>query len=95
MPARRVLTIVVLAALSLVLAACGSGGGSDARSGGSTLSGAALVRTGLLGFVAIDSDTGSAQWQQLDELAKKFPGRDKALARIERAFTKQDRKSVV
>jgi predicted small secreted protein len=88
-PARRVLTIVVLAALSLVLAACGSGGGSDARSGGSTLSGAALVRTGLLGFVAIDSDTGSAQWQQLDELAKKFPGRDKAIAHIEDELTKE------
>jgi hypothetical protein len=88
-PARRVLTIVVLAALSLVLAACGSGGGSDARSGGSTPSGAALVRTGLLGFVAIDSDTGSDQWQQLDELAKKFPGRDKAIAHIEDELTKE------
>jgi uncharacterized protein DUF3352 len=88
-PARRVLTIVVLAALSLVLAACGSGGGSDARSGGSTPSGAALVRTGLLGFVAIDSDTGSDQWQQLDELAKKFPGRDEAIAHVEDGLTKK------
>jgi len=88
-PARRVLTIVVLAALSLVLAACGSGGRSDARSGGSTPSGAALVRTGLLGFVAIDSDTGSDQWKQLDELAKKFPGRDKAIAHIEDELAKK------
>jgi hypothetical protein len=72
----------------LVLAACGSGGGNRAFSGGSTPSGAALVRTGLFAFVSIDSDTGSGQWQQLDDLAHKFPGRDKAIAHLNAELTK-------
>jgi uncharacterized protein DUF3352 len=88
-PARRVLTFAVLAAFSLVLAACGSGGGNDASSGGSTASGAALVRTGLLAFVAIDSDTGSGQWQQFDDLAHTFPGRDKTIAKLKSELAKE------
>lgn len=87
-PARPAFTVAVLAALSLVLAACGSGGGNSAFSGGSTPSGAALVRTGLFAFVSIDSDTGSGQWQQLDDLAHKFPGRDKAIAQFKGELTK-------
>jgi hypothetical protein len=87
-PARPAFTVAVLAALSLVLAACGSGGGNSAFSGGSTPSGAALVRTGLFAFVSIDSDTGSGQWQQLDDLAHKFPGRDKAMAQFKGELTK-------
>jgi len=85
-PARPAFTVAVLAALSLVLAACG--GGNRAFSGSSTPSGAALVRTGLFAFVSIDSDTGSGQWQQLDDLAHKFPGRDKAIAQFKGDLTK-------
>jgi hypothetical protein len=87
--ARRAFTVAALAALSLVLAACGSGEGNRASSGGSTPSGAALVRTGLLAFVSIDSDTGSGQWQQLDDLAHKFPGREKAIAHLNAELTKE------
>jgi hypothetical protein len=48
-----------------------------------------MVRAGVVGFVAIDSDTGSDQWQQLDELAQRFPGRDKAIAHFEDELTKE------
>jgi hypothetical protein len=41
-----------------------------------------MVRAGVLAFVSLDSDTGSDQWQQLDKLAQKFPGRDKAVAQL-------------
>ena len=84
----RTLIAAVLTALSLVLAACGGGGGTGAGRG-STQSGAAVVRAGVLAFVSVDSDLGSAQWQQLGELARKFPGRDKAVAQLEQALSKQ------
>jgi hypothetical protein len=84
----RTLIAAALTALSLVLAACGGGGGIGAGRS-STHSGAPLVRAGVLAFVSVDSDLGSAQWQQLDELAQKFPGRDKAVAQLEQALSKQ------
>jgi hypothetical protein len=85
--ARRALTAAVLAALSLLLAACGAGGSSSAG-GGLTGSGAGMVRAGVLAFVAVDSDLGSGQWKQLDDLAQKFPGRDEAVAKIEQSLSK-------
>jgi hypothetical protein len=87
-PTRRPFVAVVLTAFSLLLAACG-GGESSGAGEGSSPSGAAMVRAGLLAFVSIDSDLGSSQWQQVDKLAQKFPGRDKALARINQAFSKE------
>src|SRR4051794_35857487 len=78
----RRLRLAVLAPLAaLALAAAGCGGG--AKSGSSTSSGASLVRAGAIAYVTIDSDTGSDQWKQLDALAKKFPGRDLAIAALE------------
>jgi hypothetical protein len=87
-PTRRTLIAAGLTTLSLLLAACGGGGGGGAE-GGSSPSGAAMVRAGVLAFVSIDSDLGSSQWQQLDELAQRFPGRDKAIRQIERALSKE------
>jgi hypothetical protein len=87
-PIRRVFITAVLATLCLLLAACGGGPGTGA-SLGSTPSGAALVRAGVLAFVSVDSDLGSGQWRQLDQLAQKFPGRDRAVAQLERALSKQ------
>jgi hypothetical protein len=86
-PARRVLTIVVLAAFSLVLAACGSGS-SSSSSGGSPPAGASLVRSDLLAFVAVDSDLGSDQWQQFDKLWQKFPSHDSWVQQLEQSFAK-------
>jgi hypothetical protein len=86
-PLVRFLLPVVL--LAVLVAGCG-GGSSNTSAGGSSIpAGADLVRGGLVAFVAVDSDTGSDQWQQLDKLAKKFPGRDKAIAHFEQELTKE------
>jgi hypothetical protein len=77
--APRFLTAALLATLALGLSGCGGGAATTSASGES---GSKLVRADALAFVAIDSDLGSSQWQQLDELSKKFPGRDKALAQL-------------
>jgi Protein of unknown function (DUF3352) len=87
-PTRRVFIAAVLTTLSLLLAACGEGGSTRAGSR-STPAGAAMVRSGVLAFVSVDSDLGSDQWQQLDELAQKFPGRDEAIAKLERPLTEK------
>ena len=85
---RRTLQLVLLALLSALVAGCG---GSDTGTGGgsSIPSGASLVRAGVVAFVSIDSDTGSAQWQQVDELSQKFPGRDKAISRLKQSLSKE------
>ena len=85
---RRVRLLLPVLLLASLVAGCG-GGTSNTSAGSFIPAGASVVRSGLAGFVAIDSDTGSDQWQQLDELAKKFPGRDKAIAHIEDELTKE------
>src|SRR5215211_5427657 len=85
---RRFLPALLLVLFGLVVAACGSKA-TTGSGGGSTPEGAELVRAGIVAFVTVDSDTGSSQWQQLDKLAQKFPGRDRALEQIKEAFTKE------
>ena len=80
---RRLLPFLVLAAL---LAGCGSGS-KTSSTGSSVPAGASVVRTGVVAFVSVDSDTGSSQWQQLDRLAQKFPGRDNLVAQLEQKLT--------
>ena len=82
----KALPIALLAALAVALSGCGSTG---TKASSSSESGARLVQPGVVAFVSVNSDLESSQWKQLDQLAKKFPGRDKALLRIEQAFTKQ------
>ena len=79
----RFLTAALLATLAVGLAGCGGGSATTSASGES---GSKLVRSDALAFVAIDSDLGSSQWQQLDELSKKFPGRSKALAQLKQGL---------
>lgn len=86
---RRVLPIALLVLLALPAAACGDKTSSNVARGGSTPAGASMVRAGVVAFVSVDSDLGSSQWQQLDELSQKFPGRDKALARLQAEFSKK------
>jgi Protein of unknown function (DUF3352) len=77
--------ILGLIALALVAAGCGG----STKAGSSPSSGATMVRSGALAYLAIDSDTGSDQWKQLDALAKKFPGRDLAIAGLEARLGQQ------
>src|SRR5689334_2958426 len=82
---RRLLPFLALAAL---LAGCGSSTKSSST-GGSIPAGASEVRAGALAFVSVNSDLGSAQWQQLDDLAQKFPGRDHAVAQLKQELTQE------
>ena len=82
---RRLLPFLAVAAL---LAGCGSAS-KTSSSGSSIPAGASIVRTGVVAFVSIDSDTGSSQWQQLNELARKFPGRDDAISKLKQKLTEQ------
>jgi Protein of unknown function (DUF3352) len=80
---RRLLPFLVLASL---VAGCGSAA-KTSSTGGSIPAGARIVRTGVVAFVSVDSDTGSSQWQQLDKLAQKFPGRGNLVAQLEQKLT--------
>jgi hypothetical protein len=82
--AHRTSIAVLLAGLVLLLAA-GCGGLSGTAS---SPDGARLVGSNVLAFVSIDTDLGSDQWQQVDDLSKKFPGRDTAVEQIKQAFAK-------
>jgi hypothetical protein len=82
---RRLLPFLALAAL---LAGCGSAA-KTSSSGGSVPAGASVVRAGVVAFVAVDSETGSSQWKQLDELAQKFPGRDNLVAQLKQKISAQ------
>jgi hypothetical protein len=86
---RRILLLVFPALVAGLVAGCGSGGSSSGTGGSSIPAGASLVRAGAVAFVSIDSDTGSGEWQQLDELAHKFPGRDRAIAQIKDELMKE------
>jgi uncharacterized protein DUF3352 len=84
--ATRALTALLLSFLTLLAAGCGGGGGG---AGVSTESAAGLIRAGALAFISFDSDLGSSQWQQVDELSKKFPGRAEALAEIKKSLAEE------
>ena len=83
MNARRLSFLGAGIAAALALAGCGG-----TKPGASDTSGASLVRADALVFLASDSDFGSSQWQQVDKLSKKFPGREKAIKQIERSLQK-------
>jgi hypothetical protein len=89
MPPRRYLSAFLLALIVLLAAGCGSKPTSPSTSGGSIPAGASVVGAGVVAFVSVDSDLGSSQWQQLDKLAQKFPGRDQAVAMVKQELTKQ------
>jgi uncharacterized protein DUF3352 len=84
-PAFRLIPLGVFAALAVAASGCGS---TTVQASSSSESGAKFVRSGALAFVALNTDLDSSQWQQLDDLAKKFPGRDKVLQRIDGALAK-------
>jgi Protein of unknown function (DUF3352) len=82
--------IQLMAAACLVAAlAVACGGKTSSQPGGIGESGAALVRSEALAYVAVDSDLGSGQWQQVDELLKKFPVRDRFLSELKKSLAEQ------
>src|SRR5438105_5184926 len=80
----RTLTLGLIASLALLAAGCGGGASTGSSSG----SGASLVRSDALAFISLDSDLGSSQWKQVNDLSKKFPGRDLALAQLQQSLSK-------
>ena len=82
----RRLYLLAVAALCAVVAGCG---GSTKPGSVSNESGATLVTSGALAYVAIDSDLSSDQWKQVDELLHKFPIRDRLIAELAKALDKQ------
>ena len=81
----RILALAPLAVLVLFAAGCGGA----QSTGSSAAPGAQLVRDDTLVFVSVNTDTSSSQWQQLDTLSQKFPGRDQAIAQLERSLAGQ------
>jgi hypothetical protein len=73
---------LLLVPLALLAAACG--GSSTSATGSGTASGAEVAPADAIGFVSIDTDDGSDQWQQADELLQKFPIREELLSWLQR-----------
>jgi Protein of unknown function (DUF3352) len=83
-PMRRLrpLLLAPVAALALLVAACGGSTTSTASGpGGSTIAPASASV-----FVSVDTDSGSAQWKQADAILKRFPARDKLIGAIEQGL---------
>ena len=72
----------LLCAVGLLVAGCGGGPAASSESG------ASLVRSDALAYVSVDTDLGSAQWKQLDDLSHRFPGRELAVSKLEQALAK-------
>jgi hypothetical protein len=86
MSSTRLFLIALLAALAVAAPGCGGGG----KSGASSESGASIVTGNALAFVSVDSELDSTQWGKVDDLSRKFPGRDKALADLKKKLAGQN-----
>jgi hypothetical protein len=64
---------------AVAVLAAGCGGTETAGRGG-----AGIVPAGVPAFVAVDSDPDSSQWKTIDQLASKFPDKQKAIASIKK-----------
>ncbi len=71
----------LLAVSALMLAGCG---GTTSPSSGA----ADFVPASVPLYVAIDTDLGSSQWKTMNELANKFPDKEKAINSIKQQLTK-------
>ena len=83
---RRVLP-AALTALALVAGGCGGGGGD----GGATAddSAAGLVPATVPVFVALETDLDSEQWNTLETLLDKFPGKERLLAQLRASLAEE------
>jgi hypothetical protein len=73
---------LLLAALAFVLAGCGGTTNPSSGAGDIVPASASL-------FVALNTDLGSSQWQTVDELASKFPDKQKAIDSINQQLLKK------
>jgi hypothetical protein len=85
----RRLRIVSACALVLVLAGCG-GSDSASVSGIGTESAATVAPASAAGYLAIDTDLESEQWQQAQALVDRFPGRERVYDWIEQELGEED-----
>mgnify|MGYP003694810893 CR=1 FL=1 len=83
----RALSIALLAALACAVSGCGSTG---TKASSSSESGAKLVRPGVVAFVTVEQRSRVEPVEAARRAGEEVPGRDKALARIEQAFAKQE-----
>jgi Protein of unknown function (DUF3352) len=79
---------LLLLPLALAVAACG--GGSTSATGTGTASGAEVTPADAVAFISLNTDDGSEQWQQADELLKKLPVRDKLLQSLEESLADEN-----
>jgi Protein of unknown function (DUF3352) len=82
----------VLAALvvALGLAGCGGGGGSGNASAVGADSAAAIAPAEAVLYASVNTDLDSEQWQRLEALLDRFPGRDKLVGTITDALRDED-----
>ncbi len=86
----RALLLSLLAALALAVAGCGgSEAGGSGAVGTQGLAGAELLPADTVVYAAIDSDLDSDQWQQVDELLQKFPGRERLISEIRKGLSSE------
>src|ERR671911_2897700 len=75
---------VALAAIvgALALAGCGGTGETGA-------SAAEVVRADAVGFLEVDADLGSEQWNQVQELLNRFPDRPQLIEKLNEELRKE------
>jgi hypothetical protein len=84
----RFAAAALLPVLTLVAAGCG-GGSKSKQSASGGRSGAEVFPASAVAYVAVNTDLGSSQWKQVDALLKKFPGRTKLFAQIQKEMAKE------
>jgi hypothetical protein len=77
----RALSLLALLSSSLALAAAGCGGSEGGAAAGEEAA-ASVIPAGVVGYISVDSDLESAQWDRVKAMAEKFPGRDRAVAEL-------------
>jgi hypothetical protein len=77
------LGLAAVCACAVLTAGCGAA----AKPGGSA---AGIVPASVPVYVAVDTDTGSSQWQTIDDLASRFPDKQKAIDALKEDLRKQN-----
>ena len=83
----RLLQLAAVFGACVVAAVAVACGGTTRNQAGGM--GAALLNSRALAYVSVDSDLGSSQWQQIDKLLKKFPGRETLLTSIRQGLAEK------